>query len=495
MRASMPEASVPPARTRGMRFALLAHPSVQAVRFGTKLALPWFFTTQEYGEAVLPSLIVFGLQHVAVFGLDEALVSARGVEAGLWRRMRAFQDRLGIALALALVLVGLALQGVAGQELLGRLLMGLAPMLVIANRATLPTWLLVRERRFFDLFCVDLGSVLAFALVTIAAAAAGLGSWSLIAGWTANALASLLLSTWRSRDLVPSGDGGEGDWPALRKNGGHLTVAAMLGYVGERADGAATGFVLGRGALGLFENAQNLANVLLGWGQSVADRYLFPTLAADARAEGSAPGYLRALRTTILFVLPLHAVLALVSAPLVQTVFPASWHDSGPLLRFLALAAGARCVDLLAVTALKALGAGAAVVRLGWIRLVLVVLALVLALPHGLEAVVIAVFASRVIAAVCALALVPRHLDLAPYRGVLRLDLAAYAALAWAIATTGFAVWLSNATDGWSPVALIAAIGAGALALWALARVTFDMQHVRADLATLRARIERGSAP
>ncbi len=493
MRAPMPEAPVPPAPTRGMRFALLAHPSVQAVRFGTKLALPWFLTTQEYGEAILPSLIVFGLQHVAVFGLDEALVSARCVEAGLWQRMRRFQDRLGVALALALVLVGLALQGVGGQELLGLLLIGLAPMLVIANRATLPTWLLVRERRFFDLFCVDLGSVLAFALVTIAAAGAGLGSWSLVVGWTANAIAALALSSWRSRDLVPRGAGGDADWPALRKNGGHLTVAATLGYVGERLDGAATGFGLGRGALGLFENAQNLANVLLGWGQSVADRYLFPTLAADARAEGSAPGYLRALRTTILFVLPPHAVLALVSAPLVQTVFPASWHASGPLLRFLALAAGARCVDLLAVTALKALGAGAAVVRLGWIRLVLVVLALALALPHGLETVVIAVFASRVVAAICALAMVPRHLDLAPYRGTLRLDLAGWAALAWAIATTGFALWLSSAAEDWSPVALVAAIGAGALVLWCLARVVFDGQHARADLTLARARFERGS--
>ena len=491
----MPEASVPPAPPRGMRFALLAHPSVQAVRFATKLALPWYFTTQEYGEAVLPSLIVFGLQHVAVFGLDEALVSARGVEAGLWRRMRQFQDRLGIALALGLVLVGLALQSVVGQELLGLLLMGLAPMLVIANRATLPTWLLVRERRFFDLFCVDLGSVLAFALVTIAAAEAGLGSWSLVAGWTANAIAALLLSTWRSRDLVPRGTGGEADWPALRKNGGHLTVAGMLGYLGERADGAATGFALGRGSLGLFENAQNLANVLVGWGQSVADRYLFPTLAADARAEGSAPGYLRALRTTILFVLPPHAVLALVSDPLVRTVFPASWHASGPLLRFLALAAGARCVDLLAVTALKALGEGAAVVRLGWIRLALVVLALALALPHGLETVVIAVFASRVIAALCALALVPRHLDLAPYRGVARLDLAGWTALVWAIATTAFTFWLSSAAEAWSPVALVLAIGAGALVLWFLARFAFDGQHARADLALARARFERGSAP
>ncbi|MCY2960588.1 MAG: oligosaccharide flippase family protein [Planctomycetota bacterium] len=491
----MPEASDPPVRSRGLRFALLAHPSVQAVRFATKLALPWFFTTQEYGEAILPSLIVFGLQHVAVFGLDEALVSARGIDAGLWQRMRRFQDRLGFALALLLVVAGFALQGVAGQELLGKLLMGLAPMLVVANRATLPTWLLVRERRFFDLFCVDLGSVLAFALVTVVAASAGFGAWSLVAGWSANAVAALLLSSWRSRDLVPRGPADAADWPGLRRTGGHLTTAAVLGYVGERVDSAATGFVLGRGALGLFENAQNLSGVLLGWGQSVADRYLFPTLAAHERAEGSGRGYLRALRTTILYVLPPHAVLALASDPIVRTVFPSSWHASGPLLRCLALAAAARCVDLLAVTALKATGAGRAVVRLGWMRLALVVLALAIALPHGLEIVVVAVLASRVVAAALALATTSRHLDLAEHRGAERLGRAGLAFAAWAIAIASLALWLQSSCADWPPIALLFVIGIVAAGLWVLARLAFDGQHARADLALARSRFERGTAP
>jgi len=495
MRASMLEASVPPARPRGLRFALLAHPSVQAVRFATKLALPWYFTTQEYGEAVLPSLIVFGLQHVAVFGLDEALVSARGLDAGLWRRMRAFQNRLGIALATGLVLLGLALQLVAGQELLGLLLLGMSPMLVIANRATLPTWLLVRERRFFDLFCVDLGSVLSFAVVTVLAASAGLGSWSLVAGWSANAIAALVLATWRSRDLVPLGADDALDWPGLKRTGGHLTTAAVLGYVGDRVDGGATGFVLGRGALGLFENAQNLASVLLGWGQNVADRYLFPTLAAHERAEGAGRGYLRALRTTILYVLPPHAVLALASDPLVRTVFPTSWHASGLLLRCLALAAAARCVDLLAVTALKAIGQGRAVVRLGWIRLALVGAALVIALPHGLETVAWAVLASRVAAACVALAAASRHIDVREHRGEALLGRAGAALAAWVIATLGFGAWLQTRHADWPPVALVLALGAVSVILWLGARFAFDREHAYADVALARARFERGTAP
>lgn len=489
----MPEPSNPAApRPPGLRFALLAHPSVQAVRFATKLALPWFLTTHEYGEAVLPSLIVFGLQHVAVYGLDEALVSARGVDAALWRRMLAFQTRLGIALALLLVAAGFALQRVEGQEVLGQILIGLAPMLVVANRATLPTWLLVRERRFFDLFCVDLGSVLTLSVVTIAAASLELGAWSLVAGWSANAVAALLLASWRARDLVPTGPGDDADWPAVRRNGGQLTMAACLAYVGERVDSVATGFALGRGPLGLLENAQNLSNVLLGWGQSVADRYLFPTLAADERAQGSGRGYLRALRTTLLYVLPPHAVLALASDPIVRTIFPASWHPSGPLLRFLALAAAARCVDLLAVTSLKARGAGGAVVRLGWTRLVLVAIALALTLPHGLEAVALGMLAGRAAAAAIALAVATRGFDLGPHRATEQLGRAALALLAWVGATAGIGEFLQATFPDWHPIALTVLIAAWAGVAWILARLVFDAEHMRADLALARARFERG---
>ena len=41
----LPEAGV----VRGLRFALLAHPTVQAVRFLAKALLAWFLATEELG--------------------------------------------------------------------------------------------------------------------------------------------------------------------------------------------------------------------------------------------------------------------------------------------------------------------------------------------------------------------------------------------------------------------------------------------------------------
>jgi O-antigen/teichoic acid export membrane protein len=427
-----------------------------------------------------------------VFGLDEALVAARQVDADLWRAMRRFQNRVGLSIAAALVLAGLALQALPSQALLGQILIGLAPMLVISNRSTLPTWLLVRERRFRDLFVVDLGAIVTFGVVTLGAASAGLGPWSLVLGWTANGVAALALSTWRSRDLVPHRSGGGDAWPAVRHTGRNLSIAAVLGYVGERIDGLAIGFVLGRSALGLYDSAHNLSSVLLGWGQSVADRFLFPTLAAHVRAEGLGRGYLRALRTTILFLVPPHVILALASDPLIRAIFPAPWHATAPLVRFLALAAAARCLDLLAVTALKASGDGEAVVRLGTTRLVLLATALVIALPHGVEVVAMAVLASRAISAANALVIAARRLDLRDTGVGLRR--AGTVLAAWAATTVAGGLWILRECDGLHPAVLAAAVGSVALCAWIAARLVFDRDHALAEVSALRARIQRGRA-
>ncbi len=484
--------SIAPAGPPGLRFALLAHPSAQAVRFLTKLALPWFFTIEEFGEAALAGLIVFGVQHVAVAGLDEALVSARAVTGGLWRSMRRHQDRVALGLAAILIAVGFLMQLAPSQAFLGRLLIALAPMLWVANRGTLPTWLLVRERRFRDLFLIDMGSILAFTAATILSAEAGCGAWSLVVGWHANALASLAISSWRARDLVPRDTAVDQDWPTVRRAGTHLTGAAVLTYIGDRIDSGAVGFVLGRGPLGLFENAQNLAGLLVGYAQSLADRLLFPTLAAHARAQGLGASYLRALRYAVLFVVPAHILLALASDPLVTTVFPERWHPSAPLCRLLALAAAVRCFDLLAVTALKAAGQGAAVLRLGGLRLALLAAALVVFLPRGLEAVVAGVLVARALSAGCALGTAAVRLPLAADLGAAELGRAALALVTWAALFVPAAVWIERNPSPWAAPVRVAGLALCAALAWGLARLLCDRRELAGEWRAVRARIARG---
>jgi hypothetical protein len=65
-----PLAAAPAPRRNELPFALLAHPTVQAVRFLTKAALAWFLVAEHFGEVMLAGLLVNLCGRVAVLGLD-----------------------------------------------------------------------------------------------------------------------------------------------------------------------------------------------------------------------------------------------------------------------------------------------------------------------------------------------------------------------------------------------------------------------------------------
>lgn len=486
----MPEPADEPSRTAraDVSFALLAHPTVQAVRFLSKLALAWLVTAEQYGEAMLAGLVLFAVQHVACFGLDEALIGAQRIAPGLWRAMRRFQNRLGIGLALATAALGLVFQLVPSEAALGRLLCALAPVVWIANRATLPTALLVRERRFAKVFLVDLLAVATFATTTVIGAAAGLGAWSFVVGWTANALASLFAATAFAREFVPQGeDEPSPEWPATRAFGTELTGAAVLSYAVERADSATIGFVLGRAALGAYELALNLSNVMVNYTASLAERLIFPTLAAHHRADGLGDAYLRALRIAFVFLLPAHVALAIVADPLVRTFFPEGFHAAGPLVAVLALAAAARCVDLVATAALKATGAGPRVLRLSALRVAALAAALAASLRFGVFPTACAVLGSRVIACAASLALA-RSIAPSRERARRRLGGAAVAIVVWLLTFVPGALWLRSALSLHASLELIV-VPLAAAAAWVLARAAFDRFELESELETLTQRV------
>jgi O-antigen/teichoic acid export membrane protein len=476
--------------SRGVSFALLAHPMVQGIRFLSKVALPWFLDPAEFGEAALASAILFGVQHVAVFGLDEALVSAKTIDGTLFARMRRFQTLIGVMLAVLVACAGLVMRNFPSQAELGTLLIAFSPMTIVANRATLPTALLVRERCYARVFAVDLTAITTFTVVAVLSAALGAGAWSLVLAWHANAIAAMISSTIFARPLMPAHtDGGE-PLESVERRGAHFAGAAVLGYLGERADSMSIGFVLGRSILALYEQGQNLAQVMVNYAASLSERLLFPTLAMHHREGGLGRAYLQALRITLLFVLPLHVLLASLARPLVSLALPEEWHGAAELLPLLALVAAARCFDITSVTALKAAGHGRTVFHLGILRIALLVVALALSLRHDARTVAAAVLASRTVAAGVSLLLATRRLDLAAARPRAAIGAAGTAFLLWALAFVPGAWYLVKVLEVAS-VPLLAVAPLLALILWLLARAVADRAALSGEIAIVRARLER----
>ena len=385
-----------------MRYALANFPVIQALRFLTKVGLAALVGSGEYGEAALAGLLAFLLGHAACFGLDEVLVSARSLDQGLLRRLQATHLRSGALAGLALSLAYF-LPPVRDYQRLPLLVAALGPMVVLANQAVLPTALLVRSRDYRAVFRSEAGGIVALSLTTLAAGALGAGAWSLILGWYANAAAATLLSRryaapWRAAlpaaALAPGADGAPAADGAPGADGLRFMSAGLLAFVGERADTLAIGLFLGRQLVGLYDLAQHLTHVTAQFMANLTERLFFPLLAERERAGDRLQTFARLHHHSVLWVGPLHISLALL-APALAARLPEAWASMGPILAALALASGARCLDLLCLSAIKAGAHSRQLLALQSAQLALLALALGFGLGRGPAAVASAVALAR----------------------------------------------------------------------------------------------------
>jgi len=401
--------------TGEVRFALLGHPTVQLLRFGTKAGIVWALTLEEMGLAMLAGLFVFLGQHAALLGMDDAVVQAPRLSRGLWRKACSFTNRVGIAMAVLVVAAGAIAGPLTGERELLLLTAVLAPTVWIGNLGVLPTALLLRAHAFRRVFLVDVAGAVAFALVTILLAALGAGEWCLVGGWYANALASLVSARTLAREerAALRAQDEEQDEVAERaalRFGAEVSGASLLSFGGARGDGFAVGLGLGSAALGLYDWALHLAQFGLGYATSLAERCLFPILSEERRTNGLGRAHRAAFRLTAFGLLPAHVLLALLAEPIVETFFPARWHGAAPIVALLALAAGARCFEIVADTTLKAAGRGGAVWKLSAVRLFVLVVALLATLPSGTGRVAAGVLVARVIGAALSTGVAAREL-------------------------------------------------------------------------------------
>ncbi len=404
--------------------------------------------------------------------------------------MRRTQIVLGAAAALAAALAGSLIGArIAEHPQLGVLLIVLAPTLFLGNLAVLPSALLVRERDFRAVFLLDVAQVLALSIATLSLAACGFGALSLVGGWYANALAAWLVSTRLAARHMPALDSAsatvETDWRATRSFGSHLVGAALFSYVVERLDSFAIGARLGRAALGVWELALHLSQAGLSYTTGLVDRLIVPPLSAEHRAQRLVPVLAEVLRFAFLVLLPLHVALSLCASPAVRATFPAGWQASAPLFSCLALAAGARSLEVVLVAALKAAGRGRSVLLLSWLRLFLLAAMLVLCLPHGLEAVALGVLWARAIAALVSLFAVVRFFGPELARNGVTLVAPIGLCASWSAALFAAARFAAP-LERERPLVFVIVFLPAALASWVAMRWAFDKSSLVREFAWLR---------
>jgi PST family polysaccharide transporter len=325
-----------------------------------------------------------------------------------------------------------------------------------------------KEMRFRTRLVPELAMAAGKSLTAVGLALAGFGVWSLVwgqlaglAAWTATLW---LVVPWRPRGLWPSGLAR----PMLAYGRGIIAVN-VLAAVTHHADLVIVGRMLGARALGLYQMAYKVPEMMVIVAVWVVSKVLFPAF-SRAHAAGEEVGvlYAAALRWVGLFVVPAALGLALVAEPLVVSLFGERWRDAAPILQALALYAGLRALGAHAGDVLKAMGRPGLLAAIAVAKAALVVPLLLIAARSGAVAVALAMAGVTALTMLFNVAAVCRLTRLRPAALLAALRPSLLAGAGMAAVLVG---WRRLAPVGEGPLSLAIAVAVGAGAYLLLLRL------------------------
>lgn len=432
----------------------------KALVLATTAALARLLTPDDFGVVGFATVAVAYLAVVRDLGLGGALIHRRDDVEEAADTVFSINLALGAALSLLTALMAPWVAGYFGEPRITPLLRTLGLTFVIQSLGTTHLVRLQRDLAFSRKLVPDVGQAAVRMIVSIGAAAGGLGVWALVAGQLAGTAASSILAwvvvPWRPRLRVTRRLVGP-----LARYGAPLLGVDVVHTVAGNLDYLIVGKALGAAALGLYTLAYRLPELLLLGAVTVLSRVFFPALASvQGDLDRLRSGFFASIRYVQMLVVPVGLGLVVAADPIVRVLLGPEWLEVVPVVRILAAFALLSSSMVADGDVYKAMGRPDILARIAAVKLTLLVPALLLGVRHGLVGVATAHLATTAVVKSLRGVVVARMLHIRPAElaGQFVPSLAAGGVMTVAVAPT-----LLATTGLPAAVRLAAAVAAGAL--------------------------------
>lgn len=318
-------------------------------------------------------------------------------------------------------------------------------------------------------------------VVALTLAWRGWGAWSLVGGHLSGLVAwtGLLwvMNPWRPKWRFP-----RDLFKPMLAYGRGIIFVNVLSSIQHQTDLLMISRWQGLTALGLYQLAGKIPEATVAMIYRVASDVLLPAFSRVSAAGESTKGvYLAAARYVGAATLPVACGLALLAKPFVLLFFGPKWVEAAPIVSALAILSGIRALSAQPGDILKATGRVALLARLGFMRVTLIVIAVVIAARYSALAVAVSLVIVDGIATLLAFTVTSRASGVS-LREVARAFAPSFTAAAGMSAV--LLAWLR-----WAPELTPAAFNAlvpvalGAIAYLAILRVTDP--HILAEALRL----------
>jgi PST family polysaccharide transporter len=351
------------------------------------VVLARLLTPTEYGLVGLALVFITFAEYVSDLGVSQGLVYYERDHANEGGALL-LSIGSGVALCLIGVLAAPAIARFFHEPAVAPMVRVLSLSLLVGAVRQVPDALLRRELDFRGRMMTEVARAVTQGVVSIVLALAGLGAWAIVWGYLAGSVA-WCASAWIVVDYRPRR-------AALRL--GSSTARRLLGYGAPAAaqgilaalifdvDYVIVGNVLGATALGGYTLAFRLPQLVIINVFFVLSSVAFPVF-SRARGEPSQlrRGYVTSIRLQSAYGAAVGVALFVLAPLVVPVLFGAKWDASIVPMQWLALYAVARSLGSGAVDVYKGIGRPGIAAAVSLLRLAVLVPALLIAAPHGID--------------------------------------------------------------------------------------------------------------
>ena len=356
------------ARTvRGFVWAFTGSAGQAVLQIAATIVLARLLSPHEFGSVAAALLVVGLAQLLTQVGVSAALVQRRELADDDVSAAFAFSVLVALVLAIALAVGAPVLSPLVGLPADSGLLPLLAPTLLLAGVAAVPSGLLQRRLRFRPLAVVDLIAAGPATIgVSVALALAGFGAyalaWASVVAGAVTAVGYLALARPALR-LIPPGVAVARLRPMIGFGAGY-SLTQVGNWGAQNADNFVVASMLGTAPLGVYSRAYNLLSQPAAVIGGAADKVLFPAM-ARVRDEGERlrAAYVRSASLIALVAAPASVLLFVLAPEIVRVLLGPQWEAVVLPLRVFALVLLPRTTYKISTSLTRATGA---VYRAAW---------------------------------------------------------------------------------------------------------------------------------
>lgn len=381
------------------------------VQFVSTVVIARLVTPDDIGIYTVAAVFIGLGQLIREFGINRYIVQEPELTAERVRAASTLNLALGWGVGVLVFLAATPVGVFYGRAEVSQVLHLLSINFIFVPLGAVIFAYLRREMLFRSMMVVRVGSALVGTVVGITTAWHGEGYralvWSAIAGTVTTVL---LCHLYRPRGLSLR--------PGLQEIGHVLRFCRYAGpetlvsHVGTTAPDWILGKTLDMQAVGLFSRASGTVALFSAVVLEGLAGVLLPYFSRQLRDGGdSRSAYRHAVGCVAGLAWPFFVVLALLAAPIVETLYGAQWRGAVPVLQVLCVGALPLALTAIASDALTGLGQIRTVFRITVVMAVLRIGIILLAAPHGLVAVAVALLLTPLVNVALVDRAIRRHVD------------------------------------------------------------------------------------